>query len=150
MGMRMLPRRSDFHSELPLTRRMYASISSVTVPRRTAGMSPMGPRYRPRRGVMGRMSSGVQRMVLARRRAAPATLRLLAKDGIVPIDPILELASVVHPPMVVLASVVQPSVSDDGKVALVGGDGRGSLGGGLAGEGDREERRDRTFKDDGF
>ena len=89
-------------------------------------------------------------MVLARIRAAPATLRLLASDGIVPMEPILELASVVHPPIVVLASVVHPSVSEDGKVALVGGDGRGSFGGGLAGEGERDERRERTFSDEGF
>ena len=65
----------------------------------------------------------------------------------VPTEPSRELASVVHPPIVVLASVVQPSVSDDGKVALVGGEGSGSLGGGLAGEAVREERRVRIFKE---
>lgn len=65
-------------------------------------------------------------------------------------EPILELASVVQPPIVVLASVVQPSVSEDGNVALVGGDGRGSFGGGLAGDGERDDLRERTFSDEGF
>lgn len=47
---------------------MYPLMSSVTVPFRTLGMRPRGPRTRPKRGVIGRMRAVVQSMVVARMR----------------------------------------------------------------------------------
>lgn len=76
-------------------------------------------------------------MVVARARAASklAALFLLAKD------PMRVLLSVLQPPRRVLASVLQPSASEEiGKEALVGGDGSGVTGGGLAGLMVRETR----------
>lgn len=68
-------------------------------------------------------------------------------------DPIRVLVSVLQPPSRVLASVLQPSASEPcGKVALVGGDGKGVAGGGLAGVDDCPDRieRSREGEADGF
>lgn len=65
MGRRMVPALSPFHSAEPCKRRMNPPTSSNTVPRRSDGMRPRGPSTRPRRGVIARMSSGVQRNTVA-------------------------------------------------------------------------------------
>lgn len=62
-------------------------------------------------------------------------------------EPIRVLLSVLHPLRLVLASVLQPSTSDAcGTVAFAGGDGNGVIGGGLAGDGDREARYPRNLE----
>lgn len=47
---------------------MYPAISSVTVPRRSEGMRPNGPKKRPSFGVILRINDGTQRIVVARMR----------------------------------------------------------------------------------
>lgn len=47
---------------------MYPAISSVTVPRRSDGIKPKGPRTRPNLGVIARIRAGVQRIVVAEKR----------------------------------------------------------------------------------
>ena len=47
---------------------MYPTISSVTVPRRSEGIRPNGPRKRPSFGVIARINDGTQRIVVARMR----------------------------------------------------------------------------------
>lgn len=79
-------------------------------------------------------------IVCARAREPLVTLFRLARD------PMCVLVSVDHPPSRVLASVLQPSASEEcGNVALVGGDGNGVSGGGLAGDGDRDARYERSL-----
>lgn len=65
MGIRMVPILSPFHSSVPCRRFMKPAMSSVTVPRRSEGMRPRGPRRRPRRGVIARRSCGVETNVVA-------------------------------------------------------------------------------------
>jgi hypothetical protein len=67
-GVRIVPCLSPFHSSVPFIRFMKPAKSSVTVPRRSEGMRPRGPRRRPRRGVMARRREGVHTKVVALRR----------------------------------------------------------------------------------
>ena len=64
-GIRMAPALSPLHSADPDSRRMYSARSSVTVPRRSEGISPLGPSTRPSLGVMARIRDGAHRIVVA-------------------------------------------------------------------------------------
>lgn len=64
-GIRMAPALSPLHSADPDNRRMYSARSSVTVPRRSEGIRPLGPSIRPSLGVMARIRDGVHRIVVA-------------------------------------------------------------------------------------
>lgn len=64
----MFPALSALHSLEPRSREMYPTISSVTVPRRSEGIRPNGPRKRPSFGVILRINDGTQRIVVARMR----------------------------------------------------------------------------------
>lgn len=65
MGARMVPFLSARHSVVLCSCSMYPAISSVTVPRRTVGIRPRGPRIRPNLGVISRMRAVVHRIVVA-------------------------------------------------------------------------------------
>lgn len=65
IGARIVPALSPFHSAVPFNLRMKPATSSVTVPRRSEGINPLGPRTRPNLGVMARTRSGVHKNKLA-------------------------------------------------------------------------------------
>lgn len=65
MGIWIFPVLSALHSLVPFMRWMYPAMSSVTVPRRSEGINPRGPRTRPSRGVIALIRTVVQRIVVA-------------------------------------------------------------------------------------